>query len=101
MGDQLLADTTVVAVEEQLSTSVDGEEVILHTESSTYFGLNAVGKFIWDELAEPHTVEELQEAIIAEFDVSPEQGRRDVDEFLGSLLEAELIKRVDEQPQSQ
>lgn len=87
---------TVVADAGPVSTSVDGEEVILHPETGTYHGLNDVGTEIWERIQDPTPVEDLATAIAAEYDAADERVRSDVESFLADLLAADLI-RVDEE----
>ena len=85
----------LVRTESHLSTTLDGEEVILHQESEEYFGLNEVGTLLWDLLAEPHTVDELVAEVQAEFDVAEAESRGDVEAFLEDLEDAKLIEKRD------
>ncbi|TYL36442.1 PqqD family protein [Natronococcus pandeyae] len=84
---------TVVAAPEQISTTLDEEEVILHLDSNTYFGLNEVGTRIWELVQEPRTVAEVCDAIVTEYDVDPARCESDVRVFLDRLAEADLIER--------
>lgn len=72
------------------SRQVGGEYVIVPVrdnvaQMNTLITLNEVGSFIWDRLAQGVTVESLVTAMVAEFDVSPEIAKRDLDAFLTSL----------------
>lgn len=85
----------VVRVDETISSTLDGEEVILHAESEEYFGLNEVGTKTWESLEQQRTVDELVTIVSEEFDVSEEQSRRDVESFLDDLEAANLIEVSD------
>ena len=61
--------SVVVAADDQTSTEVDGESVILDLEDGIYYGLNPMGARIWKEIQEPTAVEEITGAITAEYDV--------------------------------
>lgn len=97
MPPELTDDTTVVAAAEPVSTSVDGEEVILHPGTGQYHGLNGVGTAIWSRIDEPVTVTALVSEIAAEYDAPTERVRPDVEAFLRELQAQELI-RVDAAP---
>lgn len=75
-----------------ISCKIDDEVAILDLRSSTYYGLQGVGAHIWEALEHPRSVAELCEAIVAEFDVSPADCKKDVLEFLASIHEARLIE---------
>jgi hypothetical protein len=87
--------STVVASERQVSSDLGGEAVILQLESGVYHGLNEVGAAIWALLREPRTVEEIQEAILAEFAVDAERCQRDVLSLLRGLEAEGLIEVLD------
>lgn len=90
-------DTTVVARDEHVATTVDGETVLLNNETGTYQGLHGVGTRIWAEIQEPTTVEEVVETVATEYDVSLQRCERDVREFLGELAVEGLVE-IDEFP---
>ncbi len=49
------------------------------------FTLNEVGTFLWQNLNVDSTYEHLLEAMVVEFDVSPDTAAQDLKEFLGQL----------------
>lgn len=83
--------TTIVATDDALSTTLDGESVILHIESGKYFGFNEVGTEIWELLAEPHSIAEIAQHIAAKYDVAEERCQADIEELVEELLGKELI----------
>lgn len=87
----IIASTTVVAADNALSTAIDGETVILQQEAGEYYGLNEVATFIWELLEEPRTVDEICEAVTAEYDVTYERCEADVTMMLTELAEKELV----------
>jgi hypothetical protein len=74
-----------VATGAQVSSRVEGETVILHMGSNTYFGLDRVGTHVWEQLTEPRTLAELRDGVVARFEVEPEQAERDLRRLLGQL----------------
>ncbi|MUV88613.1 PqqD family peptide modification chaperone [Halapricum sp. CBA1109] len=95
---QGLSDTDrVVADEQALSTTLDGESVVLHTGSGTYFGFNEVGTDIWECIQSPSSVSTIADRISDEYDVSRAECRGDVESLLSELLENGLAEVVDEQ----
>jgi Coenzyme PQQ synthesis protein D (PqqD) len=70
----------------------DGEAVIVHFESSAYYGLNATGTYIWCRLADGALdTGELAERLAARYGKRPADIAADIDGFLGSLKTEELI----------
>jgi hypothetical protein len=81
-----------VMVAEGLATADLGEEVvILQFDSGVYFGLNEVGARIWQLLQEPKSVSEIEEALVAEYDIDRESCSLDLVELLQQLTDQKLI----------
>lgn len=77
-------------------TELDGEWVILNSDQYTVTKLNNVGGYCWSLLKEVHTAESLTEKVLEMYTghQSSMQVRREIDEFLISLLKFGLIKYV-------
>jgi len=90
------ADSTIVATKEHLSSDLTGETIILNSKSGVYFGLNAVGASIWNLIQEPKTVKEIQDAILAKYQVEPEQCESDILALLQDMQTEGLIEVGDE-----
>jgi len=58
------------------------------------FILNPVADFVWQQLGQEHTLAQLQEAVVGHFAVEPLQARKDLEEFVGRLLEQSLVERI-------
>ena len=85
-------ETLVVAVKEQMSTSLGEEAVILQLKKGVYYGLNPLGARIWELLKEPRTVRDIKEVILAEYEVGPEQCEQDLLRLLKELAAHGLIE---------
>ncbi|CAM3246719.1 PqqD family protein [Rhodothermus bifroesti] len=71
----------------------EGEGILLHLANNTYYTLNATGVFIWEQLAQgPKSVSEVAEALLAHFDVSPQEAWRQAELFLEELAQQGLVK---------
>lgn len=55
-------------------------------------GLNAVGEVIWEGLQEEKPREEILQAILDRFDVSPEEAEADLEDFLHRLRQCDLLE---------
>lgn len=91
MADSLSRSSLVVASEDQASSGLGDEAVILDLNQSTYFGTDRVGTFIWQQLQEPVRVDQICEAVEGRYDVEPDRCEQDVLRFLGELAEEGLI----------
>ena len=88
------SDSCVVVSDEQVSTSLGAETVILGMGDGVYYGLDAVGARVWEMLATPRRVSELVRAVSDEFDVTPAQCERDVLALLDDLAGRRLVREV-------
>jgi hypothetical protein len=61
-------------------------------ELGSIFTFNEVGAAIWALVGPERTAEDITRRICEEFDVSVEKAARDVESFLGALLEKGLIE---------
>lgn len=70
-----------------------GEELILlNLESGAYFGLNSVGRRMWELVLALGSPERMVECLLNEFDVSREILERDLANLIRELKEKRLIK---------
>lgn len=70
---------------------VEGEAVLVHAESSAYYGLNRTGTAVWEALAKaPRSVDELANGLAKKLDAPVLQTRQDLDAFLVNLVGAGL-----------
>ena len=70
---------------------IAGEALILTPEDSLLHTLNPVATRVWELLEHETDRERLAETIAAEYDVSPETARNDIDELLASLVEKKVL----------
>lgn len=89
-------DSRVVVAKEQISSDLDGEAVILNLKSGVYYGLNTVGASIWNLIQQPRTISEIQDALLAEYEVEPQQCDRDLLAMLQEMEAEGLIEVSDE-----
>ena len=50
------------------------------------YTLNGMGAFIWEQLAEPATRAQLEQAVLAEYDADPALVVADLDRFLAEMV---------------
>lgn len=84
-------DDVVVAAEDQLSTTVDDEVVVLNHATGTYHGLRGIGPRIWELIQEPTPVREITRTVRAEYEVGADRCAREVSEFIDEMAEASLV----------
>ena len=84
-------DSRLTIPPQVLSRLVGDETVLLDLESGIYFGLDNVGKRIWESVSEGKTLAETIAVIVAEYDVNQQQAQDDVLAFAGDLVERGLL----------
>ncbi len=57
------------------------------------FTLNEVGAFLWERLSTSSTIEELQQAVLEEFEVEPAVAQQDLQVFLEALDSFKALER--------
>jgi len=68
----------------------DGELVLLHLETKTYYSLNPTGERIWRGLKQGLTLKEISRLLLDEFDVDADNAERSVLELVDNLCEQNL-----------
>jgi hypothetical protein len=92
---QMLTGSTIVRKSARhVACEFNGEVVMLQLDKGRYFGLQGVGTAIWNNLEEARSIEEVCDAVAAQFDVDPQVCRNHALKFLTSLQEAGLVDVV-------
>jgi hypothetical protein len=76
---------SAVATTNQLSTTPGDEVVILGLRDSVYYGLSKVGVRRWELLQQPRTLDDNAAVLVAEYDVSLNDAKADLQDLLGDL----------------
>ena len=76
-----------------MSRLVGDETVLLDLESGMYFGLEGVGKRIWESVADDNSLGEIAAIIAGEFEVEETQALTDLIAFATNLLERGLVEK--------
>lgn len=88
-----LTKSSIIKIsKEVVHCDVEDEVVILGMKDGVYYGLNAVGAFIWSQIQEPRRIEEIRDLLLEEFDVGKEECEADLMELLEDLLDHSLIE---------
>ena len=90
----LSPDTVIVRSSRPFTAPAQDELVMLDPEPGRYFGLDGVGRRVWELLEQPRSVSDLCTALTGEFDVDRDKCQQDVLPFLDKLLDAKLLDTV-------
>lgn len=75
---------------------VGGDLLIVDAQNDTFYSANAVGAYIWEQLRDPKSIEDLSSAVVAAFeDVEYPAAYSDVTDFLTSMTEHKLVRIVE------
>ena len=74
-----------------MSRLVGEETVVLDLASGHYFGLDGVGKLIWESISDGQSLADAVDAIVAEYEVDKSQAEADVTAFADQLVERGLL----------
>ncbi|MCB0047278.1 MAG: PqqD family protein [Caldilineaceae bacterium] len=85
------SSSVAVRAEDVLTAKIDNELVMVRLESNGYFGLDAIGRRIWELLEEPCSVGRLCAVLVDEYDVEPATCEADVVHFLSKLEEFGVV----------
>lgn len=58
------------------------------------FTLNDVGASIWQQLEQPHTIEDIQTKLLEEYDVDPEILQQDLQSYLEDMLKINALRMI-------
>lgn len=75
-----------------LSQVVGNEAVLLDLASEQYFGLNPVGRRIWELLAVTHSLRQVHDQLCEEFDADPARIEADLLQLAQALFDAGLLQ---------
>lgn len=89
-------DATVVRNQEIIFSDMDDETVMMSIEKGEYYGVNPVGRRIWELLETPVTVSSMCDTLCNEYNVETGQCNKDALAFLAQLLQKDVIRVVDE-----
>lgn len=85
-------DNTILSRRAGLMTAdMNGSAVMMDIMTGKYYNLGEVGGRIWELLEQPMTVTALVEKLTAEYNVSAQKCRTDIEPFLTTLLDRGLL----------
>jgi hypothetical protein len=70
---------------------MDGESVLLNLETEKYFGLDAMGTRMWEQVTAAPNIDAAFALLLEEFDVEPGILREHLSELLSRLVENGLL----------
>jgi hypothetical protein len=87
-------DAIVAPSAHQVSSELGDEVVILQVQNGIYHGLDPIGARIWNLMNERHTIGQIRDAILNEYDVPRERCEADLQSLLQELIDKGLAEIV-------
>jgi hypothetical protein len=78
---------------EIIDGSLDDNQIMMHIGKGKYFGLNPVGKRIWELIENPKTLYEITELLLSEYNLSAEQCKQEVQIFMEKAVKYGIITK--------
>jgi hypothetical protein len=73
-------------------TALEGEGVVLHLKERRYFSVNETGLLLLEALKEQRTFPELVDALLGEYEVSPETAAATTKDFLDRCVTSAVVE---------
>lgn len=75
-----------------LAASVDDDLVMMSIQAGSYYNIGGVGTLVWELLAQPRSLDELIDGVLADYDVERERCASDIGAFVERLVSLNLIE---------
>jgi hypothetical protein len=93
---EIRSTTVITPTQNQVSSQLADEAVILNLDSGIYYGLNEVAARIWELVQQPHSFAELHSMLLEEYDVDSDACQQDLTKTLLDLRSKNLVEVSDE-----
>lgn len=77
-----------------LSTELDGEICLFHTETSDYLNLNSTASYIWLKTDNTFSNKFLIELLLEEFEIDVQTCKEETKKFIKQCLEFKMIEKI-------
>lgn len=91
----LSGDAILVRNPDLFGTELDDDLVMMDDANGFYYGLDSTARKIWELLEAPMKYQDLLDSLVARFEVSFEDCKRDVDVFVGDMIKHKLLTVAD------
>lgn len=99
MGGIVVNESSKICAAKHLASATapdEGETVIVDPVSGRYYGLNDYAVRVWTLIQQPRSVGELRDALLAEYEVAPDELLEDMTALILELAAAGLVEVTSE-----
>lgn len=89
-----MKETVYERATELLEADLGAELMALNVEAGTCFGFNSVATDVWRQLEIPRSLEQLNEKLLADYEVTPQQCSAELNELMKNLVDMGLVREV-------
>jgi hypothetical protein len=94
---KLNPELTIKRVDEIVTSSLDGEVVMMSIEKGKYYSLNPVSSHIWSLLEEEKSIDFILANLLEVYDIDTDTCMKETSKFIGDMIEENLIQIVNGQ----
>ena len=87
----IASDMLITRSKDIMASEIEDDLVMMNLDNNAYYGLNKMGRKIWELLAQEQTLESLCHALVKTHDVTPQQCHKDVSALLLKLQAIGLV----------
>ena len=77
--------------EDTIHRKLGDELVAVNLKNKFFYNLDSVGTFIWERCDGQHSVAQIAEALVQEYEVDLEEALRDCEQFLKELVQEGIL----------
>ncbi|MCU0522748.1 MAG: PqqD family peptide modification chaperone [Anaerolineae bacterium] len=88
----LTPDTVLIRTDDVTTTPVDDDLVMMRLVSNAFYGLDKVGRQIWEQLAEPTSIAALCAGLVGKYKVTPDVCEADLIVFMQDMVDEGLVR---------
>ena len=92
MNKNISLNSQIQISKDAVSRNLQGEMVILNLQTNVYCGLDQIGARIWQLINEHKSLKKVLDKLVEEYEVTEEEGTKDLLNFISLLQEKELIE---------
>lgn len=91
MNKDLNLNSIIVKNDSLISSKLDEGLVMMSLENNSYYGLDEIGKRVWEIIEDKISVQDLINILTNEYNVSNEECQKDIMELLKQLKKEDMI----------
>lgn len=94
MSSPISATDVLRQTEGQVAAELEGQVVILSSDTGSYYNLNSIGSAIWRQIDGTKSVDDICRYLTDTYEVSPTEALVEVQTFMEKLRERKLLETV-------